>query len=730
MRKSLDIVRYITMAGIFILPVTVLIVAESLFFPFITGKNFFFRILVEIIFGLWLILVIYDKKYRPQKSWILYFLSAFLLVLILSTIFGANPYRSFWSNYERMEGLITFLHLFAYFLILVSVLNKEKLWKIFFHISLGISIIVSLYGLFQMAGKLEIHQGGVRLDATLGNASYLAIYMVFHIFIALWYFFKEKNWYKWFYVPIIILETIILYNTATRGTILGFIGGLFITFFIIGIFSESKKAKISAAGVLALILVLTGSFWMFKSSDFIKQSPVLSRFSGISLEETTTQPRFVIWKMSWEGFKERPILGWGPENYNLVFNKYYEPILYKQEPWFDRAHNVFFDRLTTNGILGLLAYLGFFGTSLYYLLLKRKKYGFSNYDSGILAGLFAAYFFHNIFVFDNLISLILFFSFLAYMHYRVGLENESPSGDSFSRPEQDGYKKPAFSAIAAIAVIFIIYFINVPGLLAANNILAAFKESGSGNSQGVFGRFEKAFSYNSFGSPEAREHFTNFAVQAISQQNLGDDFKTKVFNAASVEMKKQIEQSPEDIRYMIFLGALYNKGKQYDKAIEILQKAVELSPKKQQLYFELGSSYLNIQEYKKAVEVLKTAFELEPTFDDARKIYATALIFDGQEEAASELLREKYGTDIIADERLLRAYSERKNFFMVAAIWEKLIKNNPDNAQYRVSLAASYLQIGEKQKAIEQLQKAIEIEPKFKQQGEYYINEIKAGRNP
>ncbi len=726
----MNIIRYITMAGIFILPVTVLIVAESLFFPFITGKNFFFRILVEIIFGLWLILVIYDKIYLPQKSWILYFLSAFLLVLILSTIFGANPYRSFWSNYERMEGLVTFLHLFAYFLILASVLNPpaggEKLWKIFFHISLAISIIVSLYGLLQMAGKFEIHQGSTRLDATLGNASYLAVYMVFHIFIALWYFFKEKNWYKWFYIPVIVLETIILYNTATRGTVLGFIGGLFITFFIIGIFSESKKARISAAGVLALILVLIGSFWLFKSSDFVKNSPVLSRFSGISLEETTTQSRFVIWKMSWEGFKEKPILGWGPENYNLVFNKYYEPILYKQEPWFDRAHNVFFDRLTTNGIFGLLAYLGLFGASLYCLLLKRKKYGFSSYDSGILTGLFSAYFFHNIFVFDNLISLILFFSFLAYMHHRTVELGHLVS----KQPEQDDYKKPAFSAIAAIAVIFIIYFINVPGLLAANNILSAFKESGAGNSQGAFDRFEKALSYNSFGSLETREHFVNFALQSVSQPNLDDDFKAKVFNAASAEMKKQIEQSPEDIRYMIFLGALYNKGKQYNQAIEILQKAIELSPKKQQLYFELGSSYLNTKEYKKAVEVLKTAFDLEPTFDDARKIYATALIFDSQEEAASELLKEKYGTDIIADERLLRAYSERKNLLMVVAIWEKFVENNPGNAQYHVSLAANYLQIGERQKAIEQLEKAIELEPKFKQQGEYYINEIKAGRNP
>ncbi|MBU2219245.1 O-antigen ligase family protein, partial [Patescibacteria group bacterium] len=727
MLKSLNIIRYLILGGIFILPVTVLIVAESLFFPFITGKNFFFRILVEILLGLWLILAIYDKRYRPKKSWILYFLTAFIAVLILSTIFSANPYRSFWSNYERMEGLITFLHLFAYFLVFTAVLNTEKLWKWFFHISLGVSVIVAFYGIFQLAGKLEIHQGGARLDATLGNASYLAIYMVFHIFLALWYFLKTRDWYKWFYLPVIILETLILYYTATRGAILGFIAGLFITALIVGFFSDSRKIRIYAVSTLVLIVVLTGLFFSLRSSDFIIKNPVLTRFAGISLTETTTQSRFVIWGMSWEGFKERPILGWGPENYNLVFNKYYEPVLWKQEPWFDRAHNVFFDRLTTNGIFGLLAYLGLFGSALYCLLLKRKKYRFSSYDSGVLTGLFAAYFFHNIFVFDNLISLILFFSFLAYIHHRTKDNEIDSQAEVFIK---DDYKKPAFSTIAAIAIIFIIYFVNVPGFLTARSLLSAFKETGAGNLQNAFDKFEKAISYDSFGSAEAREHFANFASKVISQPNIENDLKTKIFDSSSSEMKKQIEQAPDDIRYMIFLGALYNKGRQYNQAIEILQKAIELSPKKQQLYFEIGSSYLNIKEYKKAVEVLKTAFDLDPTFDDARKIYAAALIFDGQEEEASGILKEAFGTDIIPDERLIRAYVEIGNFYKVVAIWESLIEQNPNNAQYRVSLAASYLQINEREKAIEQLEKTIELEPKFKQQGEYFINEIRAGRNP
>ncbi len=730
------------MAGVFIVPLTSVIVTKFLFFPFITGKNFFFRILVEIISSLWLILAVYDKRFRPKfagrRTWILYFFAVFVIALVLSTLLGADPFRSFWSNFERMEGLITYLHLFAYFLVLSSALNKEKLWKIFFNVSLGVSFFVAIYGLLQLTGALAIHQSDVRLDSTFGNASYLAIYMVFHIFIALWLFLKDKNWYRWFYIPVMALEAIILYYTATRGAILGFIGGLFLSLLLIGLFSESKKAKITAISFVGAIVILTGVFFLAKDSDFVRHSPVLSRFSSISISDLGTQSRFVVWKISWEGFKEKPIFGWGPENYNLIFNKYYEPVLWAQEPWFDRAHNVFFDKLTTSGILGLLFYLGLFGAPLFYILLKRKRYGFSVYDFGILTGMFAAYFFHNIFVFDNIVSSILFCSFLAYTHFRVAGSDQFLQDEKNFSAKSD-YKKPALVSFVAIAGVFIIYSVNVPGILSAYNLLSGImhKEIGFNNPQVAGQQFEeslksfnKALAYDSFGTPEAREHLANFSSRLFDFANASDELKMKVFNAASSEMKKQIEESPDDIRYILFESSLYNEAKMYDEAIILLKKAVELSPKKQQIYFELATSYMNKKDYENSVSVLKTAFDLDPLYGDARKIYAMALIMSAREKEGENLLKEKYGTEILADERLVRAYIERGNYYKVAAILEKFVEQNPDNAQYQLRLGASYLQIGQREKAIEQIQKVIELEPNFKEQGEYYINEIRAGRNP
>jgi tetratricopeptide (TPR) repeat protein len=430
--------------------------------------------------------------------------------------------------------------------------------------------------------------------------------------------------------------------------------------------------------------------------------------------------------MSWQGFKEKPIFGWGPENFNLVFNKYYEPILWKQEPWFDRAHNVFLDRLTTGGFFGLLTYLSLFAFAFYYLWFPWKKKNFSRSESIILTSMFAAYFFHNLFVFDNLISSLFFIAFLAYINTKF---QQLPQEKKTMSISTNLGLKSASALIIVIFTIFIVYYVNVPGILASRDLIKALGFSSKGDLQSSFSAFQKALSRNSFGSSETREQLSSFAQQILPIPGLDNNFKQKAFDFTVSEMKKQSNQSPNDIRYMVFLGVIYNKAGQYDEAIDILQKAIKLSSKKQQLYFELGTSYLNKGEYVKGFEILKKSFELDPEFFEARKIYAVAAIFAGKDGLAEELMKD-YGGTIVTDERFLTAFNERKMFDKVAAIWEKFVEENPENAQYRVSLAASYLQVEKRQKAIEQLQKAIELEPRFKQQGEYYIKEIQAGRNP
>lgn len=70
-RHMKDIIKGLVYIGLFAVPCLTLYVANSFFFPYITGKNFAFRIIVEAVLGLWLILCLYDTTYRPRFSWLL-----------------------------------------------------------------------------------------------------------------------------------------------------------------------------------------------------------------------------------------------------------------------------------------------------------------------------------------------------------------------------------------------------------------------------------------------------------------------------------------------------------------------------------------------------------------------------------------------------------------------------------------------------------------------------------
>ena len=725
--------RYGILSGIFLILFIPLYVSNEMFFPFISGKNFAFRIIVEIALALWLILAYRDASYRPKKTWMVITFGIFVAILAVADIFGENFYRSFWSNYERMEGLIAQLHFLAYFVLLATALTTEKLWERFFQTSLGVSVVMGIYALLQLAGKLAIHQGNSRLDATLGNATYLAVYMLFHIFIAAMFALRETTGktMRYVYGAITLFDLFILYHTATRGAILGLLGGAFITSALLIFWNrENRLIRNAAIGIIAVVILSVGSVLVFRNSDFMKNNPVLSRFTSISLTETTTKSRFLIWNMSWQGVKEHPILGWGQENYIVLFNKYYDPKMYQQEPWFDRSHNVFFDWLVSGGILALLAYLSFFALAFYYLL--RRGATFSVGEKSVLAGLLAGYFFQNIFVFDNMTSYLLFFSVLCYIAWRnggaIGLATTFPTKTQNKQKNTATSTERVFVPVILVAMVAVIYFANIKPILASASIIQALKSQKDGVEKNL-SLMEKVFSYNTFGSGEAREQLLQMAFRAQAI-NISPELKQKFFAATHREMLVQIDENPKDARYEFFFGAFLNKFGLYDEAMAHLKRALELSPKKQAIIIELADTYLGKREYQKAFELSTEAYKSEPNYKEARISYGVAALYVRQDKLAEELLLPIYGTMLIPDDRIINVYVERKEYEKVISIRKASLKNNPENPQLRLTLAAAYLKIGERDKSVAEIREVIKLYPDFKAQGEFYIKEIQAGRNP
>ncbi len=753
------ILRWIAIAGIFALPLIVFFVANSLFFPFITGKNLAFRIIVEIITGAWLALALVNPEYRPKKTRLLGAFAAFVAIIALADATGVNPFKSFWSNYERMDGWITLAHLFAYFVVVSSVLSTEKLWRRLWQTSLGVSVLASLYGILQFAGKTALGQGTTsgltgRLDTTFGNPIYLAVFMFFNIFIAA--FLWAESWryrpavkhlgMSLLYGGIIVLDTAILLFTGTRGTILGLIGGALLALLIYAFWKQgpnSNRLRMTAIGSIVAIAIIGGGLWLARDTAFVNSVGFLDRLASISLEDNTTKSRFMNWGMAWEGVKERPFLGWGQENYAIVFDKYYNPNMYGQEQWFDRVHNIVFDWLVAGGFLGLIAYLMLFVAALWCIWSGTSRGAppmqagwqkdnnavpntgnFSLLEQSILTGILAGYFFHNLFVFDNISSYILFTTILAYIASRFARAHDAPA--LFPRGNIPRSAMPIVAAVAVVLVWGTAWLLNSRALAQNRALLEAITP----HQEGITGNlkyFQEAVAYGSLGTQEAREQLAQVSSQIAGNQQITNDVKQQFYNLAVSEMILQEKESPLDARFPLFLGIVLKAYGDYESAAKAFERAHALSPGKQAILFELGANAQSLGRNAEALQYFKEAFELAPEFTSARVYYASALIRAGQDSLADKILGPVVQTGGAADPNIASAYVSRGRYDKIAEIWRARVKAVPGDMQARFTLSAALVGAGQPAQAIAELEEVKAIDPSSKAQVDEFIRQIRSG---
>ncbi|MEK7650685.1 MAG: O-antigen ligase family protein [Patescibacteria group bacterium] len=734
------VLRYVINTGLFLVLLTPLIVSKSLFFPFISGKAFFFRIIVEIVLAAWLWLCWREPAARPKRSWLLFSVLGLALVVALATIFGEHPFRSFWSNFERMGGLISYLHLSAYFVILSAMFRTEKLWNWFLNSSLVVSLIICGHALAQLAGIAAISQG--RIDASFGNSTYLAGYALFHFFLALYLCSRVwKNvWLRYVYILLALLEVFVIYKTTTRGTLLGVLAGLGVTALVL-LVKNWRNSQVRRWGLssLAVLIVLVGGFWFVRDSQFVKNSPTLARFASISATEATTEARLTIWQMSLRGYTEHPVLGWGPESYNLVFNKYYESKLWRQEPWFDRSHNIFLDWLIEAGALGLLVYLTLFIFALVAIWRSRRL---SLTAQALFIGLLAAYLVHNFFVFDNLTSYLIFLTVLAYLNFNLNFSDQE------REEKQNNYARDLASKNSALAIITpavlvvllgasLYYFNFRPMSVSARLIIGispvAQNVDANQVAQSRVKIFQDIFASHTFISREAVEQFFNQVLQLSRDPNVSPEIKQTATELLLAQFQAQIAQVPDDARvHLLYGSALSALGKQAE-AITELTTASALSPNKQTILFQLAAAHLEAGDKPAALATAKRAFELDERFPEARLFYALVLVYTGDLQTSDQVLagdKDKQIDAVPADERFINAYVSARRYDLVLKLWQDKVKANPTDAQAHFSLAAAYLANGNRNQAIIELQSIAEIDPANKAQAEGLINEIRAGRNP
>ena len=607
--------KIIIFTGIFLTPFIPFLVSTAFFFPFIVTKAFAFRIIVEIVFAAWLLLAFADVNYRPKKSFILYAILIFLALIGLSDLLGVAPVNSFWSNFERMEGLVTLLHLGAFFIVIGSVFGNDPTgtevnWKRWWNVALAASFVMVLYSLLQIIGLKVINQGGVRVDGTLGNAIYLAVYMLFHFFVALLFLYRERKnkVLMCVYGLLALFHVWILYYTATRGAILGLLGGLLVIAVLNIRNREDLIIKRASIVLLVGLTILVVGFWSFRDMAFINNSPVLSRFSSLTINEIKTQGRYFVWPIAFQGWKERPIFGWGQENFIYVFQEHYVPEMYNLEPWFDHAHNIFLDWAVAGGLLGLLSYLSLY-VALLFAIWWRTSLSYT--EKSILTGLIAAYFFHNFFVFDHLISYILFFSLLAYIY---SLTTTSP----LIRKEGEVRTKLINGiALPIISILLIssVYYVNVKPIITNFFLIKALQSVQTpGEMVNAIKYFKRAYSASHLGRSEVVERISIKTAPILkSDISMEDKNDFYLFAVSSIVNEVKNKYQEKNARSQLMTGSFLSTVGSLDDALVHLERAKQLMPNKQDIYLEIANAFLNKGDFDSSVKTLVELRDLSPT---------------------------------------------------------------------------------------------------------------------
>jgi len=660
-------------------------------------------------------------------SWSLVFFGVLVAWMVVANTLGVLPEKAFWSNFERMDGWVTLVHTFALFIVAGTVLSVEKLWRRWWLFFISVAGIVCLHGLIQLSGGAEIHQGGTRLTASFGNAIYLAVYLVFSFMIAGWLALHSRGWVRNALIAFLPLSALILFFTGSRGPLIGLAAG--VTFaaalWLLLSRNEWKGGNASlglklAAGSLVALVLGAGSLFLVAVAAFGKSDSFLSRDASVFSLEQELKVRSTIWGMAMRGVQEDPLTGWGQEGFNQIFNKYYEPSLYEQETWFDRAHNMYIDWLVAGGIPALMLFLALLAASA--LALLRTK-DITRAERVLLVGALVAYAVQALVVFDNLFSYVPLVMLFAMAH--------DVSGKKITflqkAPEiRSGLVTNLIGAGVAVTLIIVVWTVNVPGIRAANHLLYAL--SPARNIQENFALFQATLNDASHSTQEIREQLVNFAGKTASDENIPAPMREQFVRLALEEMGKEVAQSPNDARLRVQYASILGLAGDDDAALVQLDKAIELSPKKQVLHINRGSKLQDLGRYEEAREAYRHAYNLDRSFDKVGVITAAAIMLAGDVPAGRALLIDAVGTTTSDSDLLFYAYYETKQWNEMIAVARARVALTEGSPESRYRLAQALAAASRFREARAEIVTTMNEYPESREQGEELLNRIPAAQ--
>ena len=735
-RNLKTITQILLLAIIAIVP---FIRVADLYFPFISGKAYMFRALMALVFFFWVWLLLKDRGSRIKvqgffKNILVGAILLFFGAQLLSAFFGVDPMYSLFSSVERADGVLQYGFWVLYFLMFLSVFREQRDWKLFFAAFTAVAVALSAYSWYSQGWQAQLY-------GVFGNPAYFAALLLFAIGFSL-VAFERKLFYPgpahYAFGGAAGFFALTLVFTQVRGAYVGIAGAVLLFFVLSALFLRKTNKKFVFASGLVLLMGLgaLGGLFAAKDTEFVRGTRLLYRITEVTevWESGSTRERLLNWSIALKAFRERPVFGYGPENYGSAANTYYDYRIGVGEPWFDRAHNQALDTLATGGIVVFSAYLFLLGAAalLIFKIGKQKKV-----LSFLLASIFFAYFLQSLFLFDLIAVYLGLFPFLAFLvSHSSGLQiaEDKKSNGYNNYKNYNDYKSYPVLGLVGVLVLFIIYTTAFVPWKANAAVLQFFVYTENGLYKEAEPFLRESFEINS--------PYTHWEVRKRAGWQFANIL---LYNLDQVTDPAQVDE----IKAM------------YDYITPELEKFIEARPYDPQMYFVLarvyrvGSNKLGIDDLEKAEAVITKGFQYSDLRVEYQNEFALILIAQGRVDEAEEFVREyaqrtnyfgeafphvTLGHFYYVSEQYGKAFEEYEkageagyaffelgleyNRYLFAAqevgAYEEIIEMGKafiarwgDDADTYFNIAVGYFYLEEKEQAKEFFLKAVEADPKY-----------------
>ena len=730
--------RRVVTASVFVGLASPLIVTPWLAFPFVSGKALFVEAVVLVALPFWITLLLLDPVARPRRHPLILALVAQAVVLVLASLFGVDPLQSFWGRDERMMGIITIFSLLALLGMALSVFRTRRAWNNVLLTALVIAWANIIWGLiehFYPVFWADFRGESMRVVGLIGNPIFYGGYMMLSAILSIALIPEIKcRIGKVFLIITAAAATLVTLYSGTRGAGLGLFGGLAVGLLFAAFKSPIRKARVGLLVGIAGIIAALVFFFVFRDAPFLKPVRELRRLgSAFSLSDATAIQRMRLWRVSLEGALARPLFGWGPENFDYLFDQHFDPLFLKftlRETFADRPHNAFIQTMTDVGVLGFLALIALQIIFIRSVFRLRDSNG-SLWVRSAFVSFLAASDIYLFFAFDTLPTLLLTLLVSGWLIVSTSKMIIS-SGRIYSR--QASFVVPAVGLLALSLIIFGVIH-PASALAAIHRVTATDPRT---QTERWFGHLKTAASIKQPYQEVARYRLGNAVFSAVGDGLVPDDRASEALELGIQALRQSVAGRPRDygsrftLGNLLLLSAARGRGERFAEAEAEFLWAAELSPRRQSTYIQLGNLKAVSGDPTASLSYYQQAVDLDPQIGEPHWYLGRGFIKSGEKERAVEEFvrswdlgfRPKLKNEIREAASLL--FGQGRLDFTIL-LYQRSVDVFPDDAELQAELAAAYVAAGNAEAARAAVRRAVELDPSFAAEAETFLNLLDSG---